>query len=60
MGCKTLMGDEMSVYLSENNILHGVITIHVNDFQLARDEYFQTTVVDKLEKIFKMAKIEEG
>ena len=35
MGCRTL------VYLVRDNILHRVITIHVDDFQLAGDEVFQ-------------------
>ena len=40
-GCKTLVGNEAFVYLLKDNVLHGVMTIHVDDFQLGGDLVFE-------------------
>ena len=36
------------------NKLHGIITIHVDDFCFGGSKIFQTSVIDKLRKIFKV------
>ena len=36
------------------NKLHGIITIHVDDFCFGGSKIFQTSVIDKLHKIFKV------
>ena len=35
LGCKTLVGDESFLYFHKDEVLHGCVTIHVDDFQLA-------------------------
>ena len=58
LGGRTMVGDESMIYFHKDGYLRGLITVHVDDFQGAGDEYFKKMVMDKLAEAFKISKRE--
>ena len=58
-GLQTLVGDE-AFYFKYENGLRGMVITHVDDFQLAGDESFVTSLVEQLRTNLTVSKIEKG
>ena len=58
LGGKTLVGDESLVCFHKDGRLIGLISLHVDDFQGAGNEYFFKNVMDIISQRFKISKRE--
>ena len=54
-GGSTLVGDESFVYFRRNGKTVGIVSLHVDDIQGAGNDEFMKTVMDELEKDFKIS-----